>query len=213
MPPLRPSISPEEVRKTRKVLGIEVWNKELRASPEDCRSHDRRHDRRWCGVCGRGPFYNACYLEKHMASKKKCLRLQENLKEIQRMPSPDNLQNIQEVPPHCVEIKTIESRFTRLVARYSNQLGDNTSGWLNAMRAASGRGEKFDVLEKLEYMMEKLAEQGFLNRIQPCKRLASKCIKNKPLEKKEQWDCSTWPQTLDPQQQPPPPMVSRTSES
>ena len=54
MPPLRPSISPEEVRKTRKVLGIEVWNKELRASPEDCRSHDRRHDR-WCGVCGTIP--------------------------------------------------------------------------------------------------------------------------------------------------------------
>ena len=73
------------------------------------------------------------------------------------------------------------------------------------MRAASGRDEKLDVHEKLKYMMEKLAEQGFLNRIQPCKRLASKCIKNKPLEKKEQWDCSTWPQTLDPQQQPPPP--------
>ena len=99
------------------------------------------------------------------------------------MPSPDNLQNIQEVPLHCVEIKTIESRFTRLVAQCSNQLGDNTSGWLNAMRAASGRGEKFDVHEKLKYMMEKLAEQGFLNRFQP-KRLASKCIQNKPFKKK-----------------------------
>ena len=108
-------------------------------------SHDH-----WCGVHVRGhePFSNAGGLERHMASKKKCLRLQENLKEIQRMPSPDNLQNVQDVPPHCVEIKTIESRFTRLVAQCSNQLGDNTSGWLKAMRAASGRGEKFDVHEK-----------------------------------------------------------------
>ena len=123
------------------------------------------------------------------------------------MPSPDSLQNIPEVPPHCVEIKTIESRFTRLVARYSNQLGDNTSGWLKAMRAASGRGEKFDVVEKLEYMVEKLAEQGFLNRFQP-KRLASKCIQNKPFKKKEQRGYSPWPQTLDPRQQPLPPWFS-----
>ena len=124
------------------------------------------------------------------------------------MPSPDNLQNVQDVPPHCVEIKTIESRFTRLVAQCSNQLGDNTSGWLNAMRAASGRGEKFDVHEKLKYMMEKLAEQGFLNRFQPSKRLASKRVQNKRFEKKEQRDYSTWPQTWDPQQQPPPPWFS-----
>ena len=105
------------------------------------------------------------------------------------MASPDNLQNIQEVPPHCVEIKTIESRFTRLVSQCSNQLGDNTSGWLNAMRAASGRGEKFDVHEKLKYMMEKLAEQGFLNRFQPSKRLASKCVQNtvNRLRKKSSW--------------------------
>ena len=83
------------------------------------------------------------------------------------------------------------------------------------MRAASGRGEKFDVHEKLKYMMEKLAEQGFLNRFQP-KRLASKCIQNKPFKKKEQRDyhaCSgacysPWPQTWDPQQQPPPPWFS-----
>ena len=90
MPPPRPSISPEEVRKTRKVLGIEVCIKELRASPEDSRSHGH-----WCSVCGHGPFSNARNLEQHMASKKKCLRLQENLKEIQRMPSPGNLQNVQ----------------------------------------------------------------------------------------------------------------------
>ena len=121
------------------------------------------------------------------------------------MPSPDNFQNVQDIPRHCVEIKTIESRFTRWVAQCSNQLGDNTSGWLNATRAASWRGEKSDVHEKLKYMMEKLAEQGFLNRFQPSKRLASKCIKNKLFEKKEQRDYSTWPQTLDPQQQPPPP--------
>ena len=108
-------------------------------------SHDH-----WCGVHVRGhePFSNAGGLERHMASKKKCLRLQENLKEIQRMPSNDNFQNVQDIPPHCVEIKTIESRFTRLVAQCSNQLGDNTSGWLNAMRASSRRGEKFDVHEK-----------------------------------------------------------------
>ena len=122
------------------------------------------------------------------------------------MRSNDNFENVQDIPHHCVEIKTIESRFTRLVAQCSNQLGDNTSGWLNAMRAASGRGEKFDVHEKLKYMMEKLAEQGFLNRFQPSKRLASKCIQNKPFKKKEQRDYSPWPQTWDPQQQPPPPV-------
>ena len=96
---------------------------------------------------------------------------------------------VRDIPPHCVEIKTIESRFTRLVAQCSNQLGDNTSGWLNAMRAASGRGEKFDVHEKLKYMMEKLAEQGFLNRFQPSKRLASKCVQNtvNRLRKKSSW--------------------------
>ena len=75
------------------------------------------------------------------------------------------------------------------------------------MRAASGRDEKLDVHEKLKYMMEKLAEQGFLNRFQP-KRLASKCIQNKPFKKKEQRGYSPWPQTLDPLQQPLPPWFS-----